>query len=118
VPDAFGELDGLGLTLVRHNEDGGEWASPGVVVTVTRDADGELIGTIRRRGSRVAIALDELAGGETPEAWAEYLRSHPAALRGDRKVFAPLEGRSRDRLRAGAAASDRKGPPPRRDHLK
>ena len=83
-----------------------------------RGADGELIGTIRRHGSRVAVALDELAGGETPEEWAAYLRTHPAALRGDRKVFAPLEGRSRDRSRLGAQASGHTGPPPRRDHLK
>jgi hypothetical protein len=119
VPDTLSAFDDLGLTLVRREDDGAEWTSPGVVITVARDADGELIGTIRRRGSRIAVALDELAGGETaPELWAEYLRTHPAVLRGDRKVFAPLEGRSRDRARAGAEASGRKGPPPRRDHLK
>jgi hypothetical protein len=118
VPDALADFDDLGLTVVRRDDDGAEWMSPGVVVTVARDVEGELIGTIRRRGSRVAVALDELAGGETPEAWAAYLRAHPAALRGDRKVFAPLEGRSRDRSRLGSEASGRKGPPPRRDHLK
>jgi hypothetical protein len=119
VPDPFSAFDDLGLAVVRRDEDGAEWTSPGVVVTLTRDADGELIGTIRRRGSRVAVALDELAAGETtPEAWADYLRTHPAALRGDRKVFAPIEGRSRDRSRLGAEAGGRTGPPPRRDRLK
>jgi hypothetical protein len=119
VPDSFSAFDDLDLTLVRRDEDGAEWTSPGVVITIARDEEGELIGTIRRRGSRVAVALDELAGGEAaPEAWAEYLRAHPAALRGDRKLFAPLEGRSRDRARVGAEASGRKGPPPRRDNLK
>lgn len=119
MPDTLSAFDTLGLTLVRRDDDGAEWTSPGVVVTVVRDAEGDLIGTIRRRGSRVAVALDELAGGEAaPQAWAEYLRTHPAVLRGDRKVFAPLEGRSRDRARAGAEASGRKGPPPRRDQLK
>jgi hypothetical protein len=118
VPDALDDFDALGLTVVRRDDDSAEWTSAGVVVTVDRDADGELIGTIRRRGSRVAVALDELTGGETPAAWAAYLRTHPAALRGDRKVFAPLEGRSRDRSRAGAQADGRKGPPPRRDRLK
>jgi len=122
VPDPLSAFDDLGLTLVRRDDDGGEWTSPGVVITVARDEEGEkggLIGTIRRRGSRVAVALDELAGGETaPEAWAEYLRTHPAALRGDRKVFAPLDGRSRARARVGAEASGHKGQPPRRDHLK
>ena len=119
MPDALSAFDDLGLTLVRRDDDGVEWTSPGVVITVARDEEGELIGTIRRHGSRVAVALDELAGGETaPEAWAEYLRTHPAVLRGDRKVFAPHEGRSRDRARVGAQASGRKGPPPRRDRLK
>jgi hypothetical protein len=119
VSDALDAFDDLGLTVVRRDDDGGEWTSPGVVITVTRGADGEPIGTIRRRGSRVAVALDELAGGENdPEAWAAYLRAHPAALRGDRKVFAPLEGRSRDRSHAGAQADGRRGPPPRRDRLK
>ena len=119
MPEAFPAFDDLGLTLVRRDDDGVEWTSPGVVITVARDEEGELIGTIRRHGSRVAVALDELAGGETaPEAWAEYLRTHPEVLRGDRKVFAPLEGRSRDRARVGAEASGRKGPPPRRDRLK
>jgi hypothetical protein len=33
-------------------------------------------------------------------------------------VFAPLEGRSRDRSRMGVQANGRTGPPPRRDHLK
>ncbi len=117
MPDPFPEFDDLGLTVVRRDGDGAEWTSAGVVVTLGRDSDGELIGTIRRRGSRVAVALDELAGAETPELWAAYLRAHPAALRGDRKVFAPLEGRSRDRFRAGSAIGG-KGPPPRRDHLK
>jgi hypothetical protein len=120
VPDAdpLAAFDDLGLTLVRRDDDGAEWTSPGVVVTVVRDEQGELIGTIRRHGARVAVALDELADGETtPEAWAEYLRSHPAALRGDRKVFEPLEGRSRDRGRPGADASGWTGPPPRRDRL-
>ena len=118
VPDALAAFDDLGLTTVRRDDDGGERTTAGVVVTVTRGADGELIGTIRRRGSRVAVALDELSGGDTPDAWATYLRAHPAALRGDRKIFAPLESRSRDRFRAGAAASERKGPPPRRNSLK
>ena len=122
MPDALSAFDDLGLTLVRRDDAGAEWVSPAVVITVARDGEGEeseLIGTIRRRGSRIAVALDELAGGETaPEAWAEYLRTHPAVLRGDRKVFAPLEGRSRDRARVGAEASGRKGPPPRSDHLK
>jgi hypothetical protein len=119
MPDALSAFDDLGLTLVRRDDDEVEWSSPGVVVTLARDAEGELIGTIRRRGSRVAVALDDLAGGESePGVWAEYLRTHPAALRGDRKVFAPLEGRSRDRTRAGGHASARRGPPPRRDHLK
>jgi hypothetical protein len=118
VPDPLAGFDDLGLTLVRRDDDGAEWTTPGVVVTIARDSGGELIGTIRRRGSRVAVALDELAGAETPAAWAAYLRTHPAALRGDRKVFAPLEGRSRDRSRAGTSASERKGPPPRRDQLK
>jgi hypothetical protein len=118
VPDTLAPLDDLGLTAVSRGDDSGEWTSAGVVITVARDADGELIGTIRRRGSRVAVALDELADGDTPELWAAYLRTHPAALRGDRKVFAPLEGRSRDRSRLGAQANGRKGPPPRRDHLK
>jgi hypothetical protein len=117
VSDAFASFDDLGLTVVRRDDDGAEWTTPGVVVTIARDSAGELIGTIRRRGSRVAVALDELAGAESPAAWAAYLRTHPAALRGDRKVFAPLEGRSRDRSRAGAA-SEHKGPPPRRDQLK
>jgi len=118
VPDALAGFDELGLTVVRRDETGSEWTTPGVVVTVTRDAEGELVGTIRRRGSRVAVALDELTGSDAAEEWATYLRAHPAALRGDRKVFAALEGRSRDRSRAGAEASVRKGPPPRRDHLK
>jgi hypothetical protein len=118
VPDALADFDDLGLTAVRRDTDGAEWTSPGVVVTVTHGSDGELIGTIRRRGSRVAVALDELAGGETPELWAAYLRTHPAALRGDRKVFAPLEGRSRDRSRVGGRTSGHRGPPPRRDQLK
>ena len=118
MPDALATFDALGLTTVRRDDDGGEWTTAGVVVTVTRGADGELIGTIRRRGSRVAVALDELSGGDTPDGWATYLRTHPAALRGDRKVFAPLESRSRDRFRTGAAASERKGPPPRRNSLK
>jgi hypothetical protein len=119
MPDALSAFDDLGLTLVRRDDDGVEWSSPGVVITLSQDEEGELIGTIRRRGSRVAVALDELAGGESdPAAWAEYLRTHPAALRGDRKVFAPLEGRSRDRSRADGQASVRRGPPPRRDHLK
>lgn len=118
MPDALAEFDELGLAVVHRSDDGGEWTTPGVVVTVTRDTEGELIGTIRRRGSRVALALDELAGGATPELWAAYLRAHPAALRGDRKVFAPLEGKSRDRSRLRAELSARKGPPPRRDHLK
>ncbi len=118
MPDALADFDDLGLTAVRREPDDAEWTSPGVVITVVRGEDGELIGTIRRRGSRVAVALDELAGGETPEEWVAYLRTHPAALRGDRKVFAPLEGRSRDRSRLGAQASGHTGPPPRRDHLK
>lgn len=118
MPDALDGLDALGLTVVRRDEHGAEWTGTGVVVTVGRDAGGATIGTIRRHGSRVAVALDELTGGDTPAVWAEYLRSNPAALRGDRKLFAPLEGRSRDRLRAGVAASERRGPPPRRDHLK
>ena len=120
VPDALAAFAGLGLTPVHRDGDDGtaEWTSAGVVVSIVRDDDGGLIGTIRRRGSRVAVALDELSGGDTPDAWAAYLRTHPAALRGDRKVFAPLEGRSRDRLRGGMAANARKGPPPRRDHLK
>ncbi len=118
VADALAAFDDLGLTIVSRDDDGGEWTTPGIVVTVSRDADGEWIGTIRRRGSRVAVALDEISGGDTPDTWATYLRTHPAALRGDRKVFAPLEGRSRDRLHAGAAASERKGPPPRRNSLK
>jgi hypothetical protein len=119
VPEPLSAFDELDLTLVRRDDDGAEWTSPGVVITLTRDAEGDLIGTIRRRGSRVAVALDELVGGETaPEAWVEYLRTHPAALRGDRKVFAPLEGRSRDRSRLGAQASGLTGPPPRRDRLK
>ena len=119
MPDLLAAFDDLDLTLVRRDDDGAEWTSPGVVITVARDSEGELIGTIRRRGSRVAVALDELTGGETgPDAWAAYLRTHPAALRGDRKVFAPLEGRSRDRARTGAEASGRTGPPPRRDRLK
>ena len=119
MPDALSAFDDLGLTLVRRDDHGVEWSSPGVVVTLSQDAEGELIGTIRRHGSRVAVALDELAGGESdPGTWAEYLRTHPAALRGDRKVFAPLEGRSRDRSRADGQASVRRGPPPRRDHLK
>jgi hypothetical protein len=118
VPDALAAFDDLGLTAVRRDDDGAEWTSPGVVITIARDAEGELIGTIRRRGSRVAVALDELADADTPELWAAYLRAHPAALRGDRKVFAPLEGRSRDRSRMGVQANGRTGPPPRRDHLK
>ncbi len=119
MPDALTAFDDLGLTLVRRDENEVEWTSPGVVITLTRDPEGELIGTIRRHGSRVAVALDELADGETePEGWAAYLRTHPAALRGDRKTFAPIEGRSRDRGRMSAEASGRRGPPPRRDHLK
>jgi hypothetical protein len=119
MSDALSAFDDLGLTLARRDEDGVEWTSPGVVITLARDAEGDVIGTIRRRGSRVAVALDELVGGEVPPAaWAEYLRTHPAALRGDRKVFAPLEGRSRDRSRLGAQAGGLTGPPPRRDRLK
>jgi hypothetical protein len=118
LSDSLADFDGLGLTVVRRDADDAEWTSPGVVITIVRGTDGELIGTIRRRGSRVAVALDELAGGETPELWAAYLRAHPAALRGDRKVFAPLEGRSRDRGRVGAKASGHTGPPPRRDQLR
>ncbi len=118
MPDTFAAFDDLPLTVVRRDEGGAEWSSPGIVVTITLDSDGALIGTIRRRGSRVAIALDELAGGDTPALWAAYLRTHPAALRGDRKIFAPLEGRSRDRSRSGGGAAGRTGPPPRRDRLK
>jgi hypothetical protein len=119
VPDPLDAFDGLGLTRLHRDDGGGEWASPGVVITIARDDAGEPIGTIRRRGSRVSVALDDVTAGESdPQAWAEYLSTHPAVLRGDRKLFAPLEGRARDRSRAGAQADTLKGPPPRRDRLK